>query len=86
MLPHDLPPKSTVYDDYAQWRDDGTWQRLLEAMRQAVRQAVGKAPSPSACSLDSPTSKATQAAEDRGSDGGQKITARKRHLLVDPLG
>jgi hypothetical protein len=24
MLPHDLPPKSTVYDDFAQWRDDGT--------------------------------------------------------------
>lgn len=25
MLPHDLPPKSTVYDYFAKWRDDGTW-------------------------------------------------------------
>ena len=25
MLPHDLLPKSTVYDYFAQWRDDGTW-------------------------------------------------------------
>jgi transposase len=24
MLPHDLLPKSTVYDSFAQWRDDGT--------------------------------------------------------------
>jgi putative transposase len=24
MLPHDLLPKSTVYDYFAQWRDDGT--------------------------------------------------------------
>jgi putative transposase len=23
MLPHDLLPKSTVYDYFAQWRDDG---------------------------------------------------------------
>ena len=25
MLPHDFLPKSTVYDYFAQWRDDGTW-------------------------------------------------------------
>ena len=24
MLPHDLLPKSTVYEYFAQWRDDGT--------------------------------------------------------------
>ena len=24
MLPHDLLPKSTVYDYFARWRDDGT--------------------------------------------------------------
>jgi putative transposase len=86
MLPHDLPAKSTVSDYYAQWRDDGTWQRILDALRQAVRKSVGKQPSPSACSSDSQTVKATQAAEDRGSDGGQKITGRKRHLIVETLG
>lgn len=25
MLPHDLPAKSTVYNRFTQWRDDGTW-------------------------------------------------------------
>lgn len=43
MLPHDLPAKSTVYDYFAAWRDDGTWQRMLDVARQAYRQ--GHAPS-----------------------------------------
>ena len=29
MLPHDLLPKSTVYDYFAAWRDDGSWQPRL---------------------------------------------------------
>src|SRR3954468_18668235 len=33
MLLHDLPAKSTVYDHFAQWRDDGTWQTILDALR-----------------------------------------------------
>jgi len=28
-LPHDLLPKSTVYDDCARWRDDGLWAKLV---------------------------------------------------------
>ena len=27
MLPHDLLPKSTAYEYFAQWRDDGTWAK-----------------------------------------------------------
>ena len=42
MLPHDLLPKSTVYDHFAQWRDDGTWQQILDALRQKVRTAAGR--------------------------------------------
>jgi transposase len=32
ILPHDLLPKSTVYDDFARWRDDGTWACKLDAL------------------------------------------------------
>jgi putative transposase len=86
MLPHDLPAKSTVYDHFAQWKADGTWQAILDALRQQVRIAVGRDPNPSAGSIDSQTVKATEVAEDRGYDGGKKITGRKRHIIVDTLG
>src|SRR5262245_13590454 len=44
MLPHDLLPKSSVYDYFAQWRADGTWQRLLDALRAQVREEEGRDP------------------------------------------
>ena len=86
MLPHDLLPKSTVFDYFSQWRDDGTWQRITDALRQKVRVAADREPSPRVAYIDSQTVKATEIAEDRGFDGGKLIKGRKRHILVDSLG
>jgi putative transposase len=86
MLPHDLPAKSTVYNHFARWRDDGTWQTIMDALRQQVRVAAGKEPSPSAGSIDSQTVKGSEVGGERGYDGGKKLRGVKRHIVVDTLG
>jgi putative transposase len=60
MLPHDLPPWGTVHYYYRRWRLDGTWQRMEEALHRQVRQAAGRAPTPSAAILDSQSVKTTE--------------------------
>src|SRR5438309_1097324 len=87
MLPHDLLPKRTVYDSFAQWRDDGTWAKLVKALCEQTRVAAGREPTPSAACIDSQSVKTTEmGGPERGYDGGKKINGRKRHLLVDTLG
>src|SRR4051794_4595263 len=53
LLPHDLLPKSTAWDYFVAWRKDGTWARLVDALRVKARQAEGRQPTPSAAAIDS---------------------------------
>ena len=51
LLPHDLPPWRTVYKQFEAWREDGTWDRLLDGLRRAVRQP-NRAAEPTAGAID----------------------------------
>jgi putative transposase len=94
FLPHDLLPKSTVYDYFTKYRDHGLWPQIVDALREQVRQSTPQAPgkegmreaTPSALCIDSQTVKTTELGGEHGYDGNKKIKGRKRHIIVDTLG
>ena len=44
-LPKDLPPYSTVYWHYKQWREAGVFEELMSVLHEQVREQVKKSPS-----------------------------------------
>ena len=86
MIPTDLAKRSTAFDYFSAWKKDGTWQKLLDALRRQVRTEAGREPEPQKAAIDSQTVKGSEAGGPRGYDGGKKINGRKRHIIVDTMG
>jgi transposase len=87
-LPHDFPPYKMVYDYYAKWEAGGTTETLHDLLRQQVRVAKGRTPTPTAAIIDSQSVKTScnVGETSQGIDAGKKINGRKRHIATDVLG
>jgi putative transposase len=85
-LPHDFPPWRTVYNYFAAWQRDGTWDRILDALRPRVRAAAGRHRNPRVACIDSQSVKTAYGGDEVNTDGGKKVRGRKRHIVVDTLG
>jgi putative transposase len=42
MLPHDLPPYTTVYGYFQKWQRKGIWQKIHDQLRHQLRQNLGR--------------------------------------------
>lgn len=73
LLPHDFPAAKTVFHYFTEWKEQGIWDLIHDALRAEVRQAAGKQASPSVAIIDSQSVKTTE----KGGPSGASTAARK---------
>ena len=87
MLPHDLPPWYTVYQQYRRWLAAGVFEAIVHDLRMLLREIEGRAPQPTAAVFDGRTLQSSPESGGRaGYDGHKKRKGSKVHLAVDTLG
>jgi transposase len=87
MIPHDLPPCYTVYQQSQRWFKAGVFETIVIDWRELLRVAQGRNPQPSAAIFDSRTIQSTPESGWRaGFDPAKSRCGSKVHLAVDTLG
>lgn len=86
-LPGDFPPWAAVYQQARRWVAAGVFEAMAHDLREVIRVASGRNPSPSAVVLDGRTIQSTPESGGRaGYDGYKRRNGSKVHAAVDTLG
>jgi len=87
MIPNDLPPWYTVYQQTQRWIAAGVFEAMVHDLRAVLRLAKGRNEQPSAAIFDSRTLQSTPESGQRaGYDGHKRKKGSKTHIAVDTLG
>lgn len=87
FLPNDFPPWPAVYQQARRWLAAGSFEAMAHDLRQVLRVASGRDPSPTAAVLDGRTVQSTPESGGRaGYDGYKRRKGSKVHMAVDTLG
>src|SRR5215813_3189251 len=89
LMPHDLPPWHTVYQQSQRWLKAGVFEieTMVHDLRAVLRRAQGRTAEPSAAIFDSRTGQSTPESGTRaGYDGAKRRRGSKVHMAVDILG
>ena len=87
MMPNDLPPWHTVYQQTQRWLKAGVFEAMVHDLRALLRLAAGRQEQPSAAIFDSRTLQSSpESGRHAGYDGAKRRKGSKTHMAVDTLG
>jgi len=87
MMPNDLPPWYTVYQQTQRWIAAGVFEAIVHDLRAVLRLSKGRKEQPRAAIFDSRTLQSTpESGERAGYDGAKRKKGSKTHIAVDTLG
>jgi transposase len=87
LMPHDLPPWYTVYQQSQRWLKAGVFEALVHDPRAVLRVAQGRKADPSAAIVDSRPVPSTPASGTRaGYDGAKRRRGSQVHIAIETLG
>lgn len=87
MMPNDLPPWYTVYQQTQRWLAAGVFEAMVHDLRALLRLAAGRNAQPSAAIFDGRTLQSTPESGQRaGYDSHKRKKGSKTHMAVDTLG
>lgn len=82
MMPHDLPPYSTVYSYFKKWQRKGIWQQMHDQIRGQLRRQLGRDDQSTVAIADSQSVKTT---EKRGRSTGSTVARRLKDVSAISL-